>query len=75
MSFNYKWYTDPQLLQEAKRQYGTFDAIADAMGGVHPTTLAYHWRRMGLPKLPRGPQPAPVNEDALKRLHRRVYGD
>ena len=69
-----KWYTNPALLIAAREQYGTFDAISEALGGPHPATLAFHWRRMGLEKLPRGPKPRTANNEELQKLYESVYG-
>ena len=48
--------------------------MAQEIGGVHPTTLSYHWRRLGLAKLQKGPAPGTANEEALKELYESVYG-
>ena len=69
-----KWYRNPELLKAAYDEYGSLDAAARAIGGVHKSTLALAWRDLGLHKLPRGPVPSPGNEEALKKLYKTVYG-
>jgi transposase-like protein len=69
-----RWYTNPELLIAAREEFGSFQAIAREIGGADASTLSYWWRKLNLPRLPKGPQPgARVNEEALKRLHRKVY--
>ena len=77
-AMNAKWYTNPQLLTAARNKYGTFEAIERAIGGVDSSTLSFHWRKMGLEKLPKGPAPqgkTPINEEALRELYKSTYGE
>lgn len=70
-----RWYKNKALLQGAVQEFGSLERAAIEVGGVHPSTLQKEWRRQGLEKRPRGPQPkSPSNMEALERLHRRVYG-
>jgi len=69
---NKPWYQNPDLLKAAHREYGTLEAAASALGS-HKSTLAYWWKRHGFEKLPRGPKTS-VNEEALRKLHKSVYG-
>lgn len=69
------WYKDKALLQGAVQEFGSLARAADAIGGVDASTLQKQWRRMGMEKLAPGPKPRPPeDEDALRRLHKRVYG-
>lgn len=69
------WYRDPKLLRAAYEEYGTLARAAQAIGGVHRSTLAVWWEKLGLEKLPHGPAPGRVkNEEALEAVYRRVYG-
>ena len=64
------------MLQEAYKEYGSFDAIADAIGGADRSTLARWWHHHGLPALSHGPDPKnATNKEALKRLAQKVYGN
>lgn len=58
----------------AREKYGTFEAMADALGGADYTTLSRWWHKHNLGALPKGPKPKSVNEDALSELHKFVYG-
>lgn len=70
-----RWYKDKRLLQGARQEFGSLERAAFEIGGVSPSTLQKEWKRQGLERLPRGPQPRePHNIDALRKLHERVYG-
>lgn len=69
-----RWYHDKRLMLAARERYGTFDAMADALGGADYTTLARWWHKHNLGPLPKGPKPGAANTEALKELHELVYG-
>lgn len=69
-----RWYHDPRLLKAAYERYGTFEEVANALGGADYTTLARWWKKHSLGPLPKGPKPQNVNTDALTELHEYVYG-
>lgn len=68
------WYHDRNLMLAAREKYGTFEAMAEALGGADYSTLARWWHRHNLGALPKGPKPMAANEDALSDLHKYVYG-
>ena len=71
-----RWYHNPELLRAAYEEYGTLAEAARQIGGVDPTTLQKAWQKHGMEKLLRGPAPSgQPNEEALKRLHKKVYGE
>jgi len=71
-----RWYQDKALLKAAYEKYGSFDAIAQEIGGADRTTLSRWWKRHKLGSLSFGPSPkGKVNQDALKRLAKSIYGN
>lgn len=69
-----RWYTNKALLQGAKDRYGSLEKAAEAIGGVHPSTLQKQWRKLGLERIPPGPTPkSPANREALEALYESVY--
>jgi transposase-like protein len=68
------WYRDKRLLRAAKEEYGTLEAAARVIGGVHKSTLAQWWHKLGMEELPKGPAVrGPNNSDALQAIYERVY--
>lgn len=70
-----RWYQDKRLLRAAYEEYGSLAGAAQAIGGVHKSTLAGWWNKLGLEQLPKGEHPGgPKNREALEAVYKRVYG-
>jgi hypothetical protein len=69
-----RWYHDPRLMVAAREKYGSFEAMAEALGGADYTTLSRWWHKHNLGVLPKGPKPKAANESAISELHKYVYG-